>query len=524
MSHTPKRRQSAWIPFARNAIAAAVTAACCALAAPASAQDSSIFDDLLLKLKEKGVLTQEEYDALKAARDEERIEQRAERRKEALKAAQQAEKEEKTKETDKRALFGKWNNGFTWETGDKQFSISLAGRVQADYRAFNGTSADTFDIRRAYLGVYGKLWEHFTYDVTADFAQTSAPQLDVAWINWGYWKQAQFRMGQFKMPFSLEELTSSRFIDFQERAMMNALVPAKERGAMIWGLPFTGVTYGLALSNGQGKNTNDTSTLVDGKDFIGRVTFNIAEWVGQQNDAVYHLGADYSYGNIPPSAAPTGRTEGRGVNFFVPTAFTALNNNIERTRTGFEGSFAFGPVKLQGEWINVNFAGNSASAGNPAFNKDITSYYAELLWMITGEKYAGAYRNGTYGRIIPKTNFNLADGRWGAFQLGFRYSVWDATDFGVPACTTGAAFIPPNNGTGFVTISCAGGITQSVGTNEATGYTIGLTWIMNPQVRWYLNYVQTDFETPIVMRPTSTSAIETFNREKAITLRLGLDF
>jgi len=62
---------------------------------------SSTFDDLLEKLKDKGVLSEDEYQGLKKAREEELLEQRAERRRQALKSAQDAEKEEKAKQATK---------------------------------------------------------------------------------------------------------------------------------------------------------------------------------------------------------------------------------------------------------------------------------------------------------------------------------------------------------------------------------------------------------------------------------------
>jgi phosphate-selective porin OprO/OprP len=201
---------------------AALAAALLGAVQPAQAQ-SEILDDLLQKLRDKGVLSEDEYNALKQARDEERTEQRTERRKQALKEAQTVEKEEKAKEEDKTALKGRFRDGFTFESGDKQHSISVTGRVQADYRSFsenstNANSANTFDVRRAYLGVSGKFYTDWTFDVTADFAQSTSPQLDVGWLNYGRFQGLQARAGQFKMPFSLEELTSSRFIDFQERS------------------------------------------------------------------------------------------------------------------------------------------------------------------------------------------------------------------------------------------------------------------------------------------------------------------
>ena len=49
---------------------------------------------------------------------------------------------------------------------------------------------------------------------------------------------------------------------------------------------------------------------------------------------------------------------------------------------------------------------------------------------------------------------------------------------------------------------------------------------MNPNTRMYLNYVKTDFDTPInVVAPgTPAQPAEQFDEEEAITLRLGIDF
>jgi phosphate-selective porin OprO/OprP len=456
-----------------------------ALATPVAwAQEPSIFDQLLEKLRDKGVLTQEEYDALKAARDEERMEQRAERRKEALKEAQAVEKEDKAREEAKSTLTGRFRDGFTFESGDKQHSISVTGRVQADYRSFsqnstNANSANTFDVRRAYLGVQGKFYNDWTFDVTADFAQSTSPQLDVGWLNYGRFQGLQVRAGQFKMPFSLEELTSSRFIDFQERSLVNALVPAKERGAMLHGTPAKGLFYGAALSNGAGKNANEGNSVQDSKDVIARLGANAAEWLGNK-DMVLHVAGDYSTGTIPGgSTAVAGvRTEGRGLTFFQPAAFGP--GDVDRDRAGAEVSLAFGPVKAQGEYVKVTFEGQN---GATRFDQDIDAWYTEVLWLITGEKYADSYRNGTYSAIKPKNNFG--GGGWGAWEVGLRYTDWNAEDF--------------------PTI-----VGQS---KKATAYTVGLKWIPNTNVRLLLNYVQTDFDTPVNVSGGTT------DDEKAITVR-----
>jgi phosphate-selective porin OprO/OprP len=469
----------------------ALVAALLAGVQPARAQ-SEIFDDLLEKLRDKGVLSQDEYNALKQARDEERTQQRAERRKQALEEAQTVEKQEKAKEEEKTTLKGRFRDGFTFESGDKQHSISVNGRVHADYRSFsedstNANAADTFDVRRAYIGVTGKFYNDWTFDVTADVAQTSAPQLDVAWLNWGRYKPIQARAGQFKMPFSLEELTSSRFIDFQERSLVNSLVPAKERGAMLHGSPGTGLFYGVALSNGAGKNANEGSAIEDSKDVIARLGANAAEWLGNK-DMVLHVAGAYSTGTIPGGVSPVGsgvRTEGRGLTFFNTAVMGAATDDVDRERMGGELSLAWGPIKAQGEYVKSNF---DWTAGGIGFDRDIKAYYAEAMWLITGEKYADAYRGGAYAAIKPKNAFG--SGGWGAWEIGVRYTDFDAEDFPASAGLT----------------------------NKATAYTVGVKWIPVTNVRFYLNYVKTDFDTPVAVSGGTT------DDEEAITLRAAVYF
>lgn len=476
-------------------------------------------DNLIEKLKEKGVISEEEYKDVIEVREGERAVARKRRQEE-------SEKMTKAEDRAKTEMVGNFSDGIRWESADKKNSIGLNGRMQLDYRNFSGDDnliANTFDIRRAYLTVAGKFWEHYTFDLSADFAGlagsnnisttttctpagvcTSATatdlrqqsHLDVAWFNVGWWQSAQFRFGQFKMPFSLEEQTSSRFIDFQERSSMNALVPAKERGAMVHGTPLTGLFYGVAVSTGQGKNNNENDRITDGTDFIGRVGVNIAEMVGQKN-AVYHLAAAYSEGKLPVAAAPSGRTEGRGLTYFSSAAFTGAN--MDRTRMGAEGAVAIGPVKFQAEYTRANFSGKSAAGVN--FDRDINAWYAGVNWAITGEPYAASYRNGAFGRLRPINNFSPNGSGWGAWELGLRYSNFDASDFrGVS-----------NNPLGT-------GVLVSNLTNEAQAYTVGIKWLPTPNTRFLLNYVQTDFGTPITVNSVKT------NEEKAVTFRAQFDF
>lgn len=474
--------------FRRSRLYAAFAAALLsASAVPAAA--AGVMEDLLEKLRARGVLTQSEYEQL--------------RRAEGVKA-------EKEKAAEASRLTGRFRDGFSLQSGDGQHAIALNGRLHADFRAFsedsgsaaaaNAGSADTFDVRRAYLGLNGKLYQDWTFQVNADLA--AAPggiQLDVAWLNYGRFAPAQIRVGQFKMPFSLEDFTSSSVIDFQERGLLNALVPNKERGIMVHGTPLTGVNYGLALSNGQGKNANEPNAAVDDKDVIGRLSANFAEMVGSKGTVV-HLGGGFTSGKLPVAAAPSGRTEARGLTFFTPAAFTGTGGagvqEMKRERTGAEALLAWRQFKLQGEWVKVDFSGTS-NAG-VAFDRGIDSSYLSFNWLLTGESYADAYGAGVLRPIRPNRVFRTGGG-WGAWDVGVRYSRWNAGDFSAanPAGT---------------------GVLAAGMTNKVDAWTLGLKWIPNPAMRVYLNFVKTTFDTPVAVLSGTTSD------EKAITMRAAFSF
>ena len=487
-------------------------------------------EELLMLLYKKGVITEEEYKILNAGHDKQAPAQAEP--KPAAKAAPEAKAEASAPAKDE--IVAKFKDGITWESADKGTVLGINGRIQADFRKFFGADvldADTFDVRRAYLGARGKFWNDYEFQVVGDFGSLSGPtatvctnaactstasvptstssHLDEAYFNITWWKQARFRFGQFDMPFSLETLMSDRFTDFMERSMAStSLAQGKARGAMVYGVPVTGVYYGLAYSNGQGKNTNDTNQVADGKQVTGRVAVNWAELFSLRN-SVYHVGGAFSTGKIPASAAPSGRTDARGITFFAPAPFTG--GEVDRTRYGLETAVAYGPYKLQAEYVRANFSGTSA--GGAGYNKDIRSYYIDLNWLITGEHYADAYSGGVFGRIRPKSNFAPSGGGWGAWEASVRYTTWDASDFSLLAIDSA------NPGTGVLIPT-----STFTPTNEAKGYTLGLKWILNPNTRFLLNYTKTDFASPVRITSSSPSASATTGDERAITFRGQFDF
>ena len=459
-------------------------------------------DDIVNALIAKGVLTEEEGALLQKGR------------------AGEKEAAEKKKAS---SVSAKYKDGIVLESGDGKNSLQVNGRVHFDSRNYDysesndtnvssvsSTGADTFDVRRARLGAKVKFGDYYSGEVVLN-GVGSAPTLDVGYVNVAWWKPVQFRAGLFKMPFSLEQLTSSNNIDFIERSYVDAYIPAKEIGAMVHGEPTKGLTYALAFSNGS--NAAETDNRVDNKDVIGRVTANFAEIMDNKN-MVLHAGLAFAKGDIPKSAGLGGNrsTEARGASFFTAPVVSSTGNTsdaaIDRQRLGAEAVVAYGPVKLQAQYLTTNYDFETTTRG---YDTDIKTWYAEALWTITGESHADRYKAGAFGALKPKNDFNPENFSGGAWEIGARYSKFDASDFN--------------------TLGLIGGVgtdaqvtTKASNFTEAKAFTAGIKFVANAHVRFMLDYVKTDFENAIGATTGILVNGDNEDSEKAILFRTQFAF
>ena len=436
-------------------LAVAVAAVCATMGAPAFAGDDiKSLMDLLLK---KGVITQQEYDQnIKAAQDAAENQAFKEKR-----LSDDVAKLNKAAEKSAKSGFVK-SSGFGFESADGQQSVNLTGRVHFDSRINQntfGTSADVntasladqFEVRRARIGLNGYLYKDVGYEIVTNAVGSNANLIDTAFINYGFNKAAQVRVGRFKQGFNLEELTSSNNIDFMERSYVNQLAPAKRLGIMLHGEPIANMTYAASIfQNGFNELTNENSK---GREVAGRLTYNFAESAGL-TDSVLHFGIAGTSGrqqanatsstNTGSSASTTTRatyigfnSEDRGLsNIYraqisgkvLPTAaFGGVSDEavtIEKQMGGLEGVYAFGPLKFQGEYAKASFDASSTTGTGTG---TVKAGYAEVMYNITGENWSDAYKTGAFGNIKPKANFNSGNGL-GAWQVGLRFSKFEVSD------------------------------------------------------------------------------------------------
>jgi len=480
-----------------------------------------------------------------------------------------------------------------------QVDAKVTGRVHFDARNFStnlnaiadrdtASLGDSFEVRRARIGIVGTINKDISYEVVGNAVGGTTNFVDTAWGNYGFNKNAQVRVGRFKQPFSLEELTSSNSIDFMERSYGNQMVPGKRLGVMMHGAPMTGLTYGVSVyQDGFNENTNQSSI---GSKQAARFTLNLAE-MNDIKDTVLHIGAGYTGGEstvVPTNSGNTSsaadpitrativamRSENRGmanvyraqiggdtlrsatttsvntvctVSSTCPTGVTTTSttagglgynqsaNNattIDQKMRGVELAAARGPFKFQMETFNSKYNATGTvqvlSTGATSTNTmgvQVKADYMEFMYNITGESFAEAYRGGNFGGIKPKTNYMTDYGG----VVGNGTGAWQVGY----RTSKYSADLPVTASTCTTTGSCAttfGSIGNRVQNSEtASTNTYAVNWILNSNARIMFNYAETKFGHNVVLLDTNSSVANTptggaTDKERVISVRSQFNF
>jgi len=151
-------------------------------------------------------------------------------------------------------------------------SLRLGGYVQA-YGAVWDKDTDTFSLRRARIALSGEIAKNLRFRVNIDVVKS--PALLDAEVEYAPFKFAGERVGQFRVPFSLESFTSTADLDLINRAaVVDTLAPGRDNGSSgrdVGAVVFGGASwfeYAVGLVNGAGINKADANSH---KDFSGRV-------------------------------------------------------------------------------------------------------------------------------------------------------------------------------------------------------------------------------------------------------------
>src|SRR5256714_5791336 len=297
-----------------------------------------------------------------------------------------------------------------------EIKLTLGGFIQANFEdgdvsAFEGRFGltalkDRFRLRRARINLTGEFAENFDFKVEGDFensdgissSRTAFSATDI-FVNWHQYPEAQIKIGQYKAPFGLEQITPDTSLFTIERCLpTGAITPERQIGIQLWGKPFTNlwpeqkdlITYYFGVFNGNGRNT----TLNDNNNFMTVGRLELMPFKGQVfgQDASLKFGGDVMNSrddagtNISQSLNLKVNADGSLSPFVLPGA---------DDRTGWSGAVwrHIGPFDLIGEYFGEDVDGRTVAGKPPGFsNFDPSGYYIQASYFVVPKKLQGVVK------------------------------------------------------------------------------------------------------------------------------------
>src|SRR2546422_4821338 len=296
-----------------------------------------------------------------------------------------------------------------------EIKLVLGGFIQVNFEdgdvlAFQGNFGQTalkdrFRLRRARINLTGDFAEQFDFKIEGDFGQsdglnsnrTAFSATDI-FVNWHQFPQAQIKVGQWKAPFGLEQLTPDYALYTIERTLPpGAITPDRQIGAQLWGKPFASVwpeqkdllTYYAGIFNGNGRNitNNDNNNFM----YVGRLESTLFQDVFGKGSFL-KLGGDVLNSrddkgvNISQTLNLLVNADGSLSPFVLPGA-------DERTAWSVDAWFNLGRFDLIGEYLEEYVDGRTVNGVPPGFGDFTTNgYYVTAAYFLIPKKLQAVVR------------------------------------------------------------------------------------------------------------------------------------
>src|SRR5437016_6112842 len=292
-----------------------------------------------------------------------------------------------------------------------EFKLVLGGYIQVNFEdgdvsAFEGRFGQTavkdrFRLRRARINLTGDFAEQFDFKVEGDFGQgdgLNSSRLAFSgtdiFVNWHQFPEANVKVGQWKAPFGLEQLTPDTTIYIIERSLpTGAITPDRQIGAQLWGKPFTNIwpdgkdllTYYAGIFNGNGRNVsvNDNNNFM----YVGRLELMPFKGKIFGQDSSLKLGGD-----VLNSRDDKGTNISQSLNLLVNadgslSPFT-LPGADERTAWSVDAWFNLGPFDLIGEYLEEYVDGRTVAGTPPGFASfEPSGWYIQGSYFLVPKKF-----------------------------------------------------------------------------------------------------------------------------------------
>lgn len=323
----------------------------------------------------------------------------------------------------------KMHNGkLVFESEDGNFKWWFDSRIQIDgamYFENKNAMSNGITLRRLTFALKTVLWKDWETELDIDFAEAVSSKSQIELRDW-FVKynfptiNLSMQAGNFKEPFGMERLNSSRLLTFLERSAISNAIPLGRRvgiSARYW-TDFAQVTAavmgheaGTRIDKGQRDEGFSTNLRISGAP-INKFGENL------------HIGLAGSY-KIPDAVADL---KANTIEISARTETYVANPKLLHTgdisdvnyynRYGAELMYIYGPLYFQSEFIGTSIY---RWYGKPTVN--LKGGYVMASYMLTGETRYYYVDEGEVGPIQKPLN------DWGALELAARYSVTNLNDF-----------------------------------------------------------------------------------------------
>ena len=349
---------------------------------------------------------------------------------------------------------------------------------------------DGTDFRRARIGIDGKVYGDFEYNVLFEFGGAGAEDaghVQEAWLQYSGFKPFHLRIGAFRPSLGLEDQGSTNGMPFLERPAVTdvtaSLAGADFReGAQLWAAGERWFASGLVTSRSVGTinstGSSNAQAFDTGLGFIGRlayIPFKGDNWLT-------HIGV---HGSYAAQVADAGGPDVAAGAARYPIQFrerpelrvdgtrlvdTGAIDAVHGYTRGFEIAAQKQNVFIQAEYESFGIERRNSTLSNP----DFSGWYVEGSWILTGERRR--YNPATFAFDAPTVDhpFDLANGTWGALELAARYS-----DLNLNYHKGDVLRATPADG--------ARGGEQKI-------FSASTIWYLNPVIRFLLEYQHVDID------------------------------
>ncbi len=366
--------------------------------------------------------------------------------------------------------------------------IDFRLKLQGDLRSFDpeqDPDLDGFDFHRRRAGIEGVIFRRLEFEIERELRERG-PWRDV-FLNLDAANWLEIKGGKFKVPFGLEETTSSMDLDFIFRTLASDTVaPARDIGGMVHGRIRQALTYEAGLFREDGENARLTEPVFllpgepeppGGRVFAARVV--TAPIPRGRNDERFRVGVA-----VTSSELPEGLNSLRGRTVFGSAFFPRVYVRGRRLRLGAQAEWNPGRFGLRAEYMRATDERKGQGLGDVDLSDLVArGWYGSATWVITGERKADGIRART----------PLFDGGFGAVEVGTRL---EQLSFGSIA-QEGPAFRNPR--------------AEHIAENRERVWTTGVNWYPNRWTKIQVNAIREHIldalRTPVAGQQTYWSGI-----------------